>query len=175
MGRDEQWRQAYEWMRRYGYQTPDARMRSLYDPPSFRRLPRWASHWEPTPMPDIHKILDFKDMKQYINGSIQGSPPDLSARQTIDDIERTLMATFDDPPDSFSGQVGQRADQKMINAELKKVAKLFPQGPFGPPEPRSHARYVDQDGEQHVTEILEDTDELCPCGATWRHDDCEHT
>ncbi len=202
MGREELWRQAYEWMQRYGDRMPDAQARardrligqrpSYYVKPEPRRS--LIDLIQPIGKPGVGRtrgLISRDDALKYID---HGPMPGLSASQTIDALERKLMSAFDKLPDSFSKQVGQlgtpltRDDiMSSLNqlqdpvwlAEREKLDKELRDSLWKRLErrikPQPQARYVDHDGEQHVTEILEDTDELCPCGATWRHDDCEHT
>lgn len=114
-------------------------------------------------MPDIMRPLMSLDevREKYFGGSF------------LDDTDfmKQYQGTFDNfnrLPDSFSNTLGQPGS--VDPDELKEIHQLIQKA-----WPQPHAAYSNQDGTYEMTEILEDTDELCPCGATWRHDDCEHT
>ncbi len=163
--KEELWRQAYEWMQRYGDQMPDATARAR------DRLIGQRPSYYVKPTPRLSLIEELENWKWQ---PLQASPADLTARQTIDDLERTLMSAFDDLdrlPDSFSNQVGQLGSPLDWPSRWSKPFVGFDTA--AKPEPQG--TYVDPDGTQHDTKLLEDTDEMCSCGATWRHDDCEHT
>lgn len=175
-GLDGHWKEAFDFMKNGG-PMPDHLKKLIDDPPRiivpfvpYGRPGVGRTHYLPAP----RNLMSRDDALNYIaRGPIQASSPDQSARQHIDDIERKLLATFDDLPDSFTDRVGQSASQQSVDATLRQTAKLFSQGPFGPSKP--HGTYVDPDGTQHLTELLEDRPEgeLCmTCGASWR---CEHT
>lgn len=157
-GKEELWRKAYEWMQRYGDQMPDAVGRA-----SDRLIGQRPSYYV-KPQPRLSLIEELDKFKWA---------PHISARQYIDDIERKLLASFDDLPESFSNQVGQSGSAGGTQAAVARAKAYLGIDTAAKPEPQG--TYVDPDGTQHDTKLLEDTDELCPCGATWRHDDCEHT
>ncbi len=162
--KDEQWREAYEWMQQHGDRMPDAIARARDH--LLKGRPRYIVPPTPPPIdlarpPDMGKAADFK-----------------RAYASFPDFTKQYMGTFDDNlgrlPDSFSDQIGQQGFiSPQAIANIKRMKKLIDQAWKGR-EPEPQAAYVDPDGAQHPTGILEDTDEMCPCGATWRHDDCEH-
>ena len=169
----EAWRKAWEWIRRYGDQTPDALNRArdhllrqaprIYTPRPDRMVDELLRfQWAPIPRPttrddqDMSKAVDFR-----------------AAYRSFPDFMQQYQGTFDsldNLPDSFSGQVGQQGKVDWAEKELKSLIKQVDAALI---RPKPRALYVDPDGTEHAALWLEDRPEgeVClTCGAYWQCD-----